>query len=107
MMSSSGRTILTDQRIDADLAGDRLQNHVFVRLTAKSKKFTEVDFKYSIFDTSYLRDCMFDSCDFTGCRFTATNLHGARFQGCKFDYAIFDALTVVVVDIDVLLSNET
>ena len=74
-------------------------NHLFLRLGAKEKRFTRVDFRYSIFDTCYLRGCVFDSCDFTGCRFLGTSLYGSSFTGCKFDYAIFEK---TIVDTDLL-----
>jgi hypothetical protein len=61
-----------------------------VRLVAKKIRFTSVDFKYSIFDACYMRDCEFNSCDFIGCRFVTTNFHGSKFAGCKFEYATFE-----------------
>jgi hypothetical protein len=94
MLSESGRVGLTDKKLIADIDHTEFVNHLFVRLVAKSRRFTSVDFKYSIFDMCYLRDCIFDSCDFTGCRFLATNLHGSKFSGCKFDYAIFERTLV-------------
>lgn len=66
---------------------------------AKKRRFTNVDFRYSFFDASYLRDCHFDSCDFTGCRFVGTSFHGSSFSGCKFDYTYFEK---TVVDNDIL-----
>lgn len=94
MLSESGRIGLTDQKFTADIDHADFANRLFVRLVAKSRRFTAVDFKYSIFDTCYLRSCSFDSCDFTGCRFLATNLHGSSFSGCKFDYATFERTLV-------------
>ena len=90
MMIDNNRVHLIDKRCDADLADVVYANHLFLRLVAKGRRFTKVDFKYSIFDACYLRNCIFDSCDFTGCRFVSTNLHGAAFSGCKFDYATFE-----------------
>ena len=84
MPSDSHRVHEIDKKIDDDVEGAKFVNHLFVRLIAKNKRFVNVDFKYSIFDTSYLRKCVFDSCDFTGCRFVGTNLYGSRFTGCKF-----------------------
>ena len=98
MLSPSKRTHHIDQWFDSDASDVQFSNSLFVRLVAKGKRFTNVDFKYSIFDTCYLRNCTFDSCDFTGCRFVATNLHGSAFTGCKFDYSIFER-TVVESDI--------
>src|ERR1035441_3770564 len=54
------------------------------------QKFIRVDFRYSFFDSCYLRDCHFDSCNFTGCRFVNTHLPGAKFSGCTFDYVTFE-----------------
>ena len=69
-------------------------NQLFVRLVAKKKRFTKVDFTYSIFDGCNMRDCVFDSCNFTGCRFVSTNLYGSTFSGCMFDYATFERTTI-------------
>lgn len=98
MMSNSGRVHLTDQNFDADVAEKQFINHLFIRLVAKGTRFVKVDFKYSIFDTCYLRDCAFDTCDFTGCRFVGTNFHGSCFSGSKFDYAVFER-TLIESDI--------
>jgi Pentapeptide repeats (9 copies) len=99
MTSSSERKHHTDEKFDSDVSNAEFRNRFFVRLVAKGKRFEKVDFKYSIFDTCYLRDCVFDSCDFTGCRFTGTNLYGSSFTGCKFDYAMFER---TIVDNDIL-----
>jgi hypothetical protein len=90
MLKDSTRVHLIDKWFDGDEANSGFTNHVFIRLIAKGRRFTHVDFKYSIFDACYLRDCVFDSCDFTGCRFVASNLHGSTFPGCKFDYTTFE-----------------
>lgn len=79
-----------DERFTTDESDVRYNNHIFVRLSAKGRKFRNVDFRYTTFDACYLRDAKFDSCDFTGCRFIATNLHGAKFSGCRFEYATFE-----------------
>lgn len=99
MLNNSDRTTETDKKFDGDETGTRYPNRLFLRLVAKDKSFTKVDFKYTIFDSCYLRGCKFDSCDFTGCRFVGTNLHGSRFSGCKFDYATFERTPV---DSDIL-----
>jgi len=99
MLSESGRVQQIDKKFEADVLDSKFANQLFVRLVAKDKRFTKVDFKYSIFDTCYLRGCKFDSCDFTGCRFVATNLHGSTFSGCKFDYSTFER---TLVDGDIL-----
>lgn len=98
MFSDSQRIKLEDKKIDGDVSNVALINHLFVRCAAKARQFTNVDFKYSIFDTCYLRGCSFNSCDFTGCRFIGTSLHGSSFTGCKFDYAIFER-TIVANDL--------
>jgi hypothetical protein len=90
MLVSSGKTVVTDQRFDSDESGSKFLNYVFVRLVAMDQKFKKVDFRYTIFDACYLRNCRFDSCDFTGCRFVNTQFPGAKFSGCKFDYATFE-----------------
>ena len=94
MLSDSNRVHQIDKKFDDNVSNNQFMNHLFVRLVAKDKQFTKVDFKYSIFDTCYLRGCKFDSCDFTGCRFVGTNLHGAKFSGCKFEYSIFERTVV-------------
>jgi uncharacterized protein YjbI with pentapeptide repeats len=94
MISESNRVHLVDKRYDSDIANEQLENHLFVRLVAKGTRFTKIDFKYTIFDACYLRNCTFDSCDFTGSRFLATNFHGSTFSGCKFDYATFEKTLV-------------
>lgn len=99
MLSASGRVQQTDKKFEVDIDGGNLANQLFVRLVAKDRQFTKVDFKYSIFDTCYLRNCKFDSCDFTGCRFIATNLHGSTFSGSKFDYSTFER---TLIDSDIL-----
>lgn len=91
---SSGKQLSVDQKFAGNVGESKYANHVFTRLVAKDKRFTKVNFRYSFFEGSYLRDCHFDSCDFTGCRFTNTNLTGSKFSGCKFDYATFEKTLV-------------
>ncbi len=102
MLTDSTRVQLVDKWFDDDESDSTFVNHVFVRLIAKKRRFSRVDFKYSVFDACYLRDCVFDSCDFTGCRFVGSSLHGASFPGCKFDYATFERTEI---DSDVLDSS--
>jgi hypothetical protein len=99
MLIDNKKIIQTDNKFDADVSNERYSNHLFVRLVATKKKFTNVDFKYSFFDACYLRDCQFDSCDFIGCRFSGTSFHGSSFLGCKFDYASFER---TIIDSDIL-----
>lgn len=98
MLSDSNRIHETDKKFAENVENAEFINRLFVRLVAKGKRFSNVDFKYSIFDTAYLRNCTFDSCDFTGCRFISTNLYGSKFTGCKFDYSNFER-TLVTSDI--------
>lgn len=102
MLTSNNRIRLEDQKVDADVEKQTFENHLFVRLVAKEKRFTRISFRYSIFDGCYLRDCSFDSCDFTGCRFTGSSLYGSSFNGCKFDYATFEK---TIVDSDLLTTS--
>src|SRR5262245_12274718 len=90
MLKDSERVNATDKAFDADVVSADFKNHLFVRLIAKDKRFTKVDFKYTIFDSCYLRGCTFTECDFTGCRFKDTSFHGATFFGCKFEYTTFE-----------------
>lgn len=99
MLSPSNRTHHIDERFDSDVSITALSNQLFVRVVAKEKRFTNVDFKYSIFDHCYFRKCTFDSCDFTGARFEGTNLSGSTFPCCKFDYTTFER---TLVDDDIL-----
>lgn len=94
MLIDSGRRLEIDKKFDVDQPKTQLSNYLFLRLVARRRTFTEVDFRYAIFDNCYMRDCRFDSCDFTGSRFVGTNLHGSKFSGCKFDYAVFDRTTI-------------
>lgn len=100
MLNDSGRRLEEDKKFDADESHARFSNRLFLRLVARARSFTNVDFKYTIFDACYLRDCRFDSCDFTGCRFVGTNLHGSKFSGCRFDYAIFERTAVDAAILD-------
>jgi hypothetical protein len=47
--------------VGEDLANTALSNLLFTRLIAKTRTFTRVDFKYTIFGGCYLRNCTFDS----------------------------------------------
>ncbi len=99
MIISNNRQHHIDQTFDSDVLNAEYSNSLFIRLIAKGRRFENVDFKYTIFDTCYLRNCIFDSCDFTGCRFIGSNFYGASFNGCKFDYAVFER---TIVDNDIL-----
>jgi hypothetical protein len=89
-LQDTGRVRIEDKEIVSDLSDVAVSNHLLVRVVARRRRFIRTDFKYSIFDTGYFRDCSFDSCDFTGCRFTGTSFAGSKFSGCKFDYAVFE-----------------
>lgn len=101
-LGPSNRTESKDQWVKGDVTKAKLLNGLFVRLIAKGRRFDNVDFTYSIFDTCYFRKCVFDSCDFTGCRFIGTNLIGSSFSGCIFDYATFER---TLVDDDILTTS--
>lgn len=96
------RTIVVDQEWAANLSEQSLTDHVFQRVSGKQILFTNVDFRYSTFDSCYLRSCTFVSCNFIGCRFIATNLRGSTFSGCDFEYAVFER---TFIDADVLDSS--
>jgi hypothetical protein len=98
--ASSRRETLTDLKIEENLSDKKLKNLLFTRLVAKAKTFRNIDFRYTIFETCYLRNCVFDSCDFTGCRFAGSNFHGSSFSGCKFDYAWFERTLIDEVVLD-------
>ena len=99
VLSQNNKTFETDRKFSVNCEKQSFVNYLFVRLVAKDKTFSQVDFRYAFFNDCYLRDCRFDSCDFTGCRFIGTNFHGSRFSGCKFDYAIFEK---TFIDADIL-----
>lgn len=90
MLKDSGRERVSDKKIDTPVSDYKFINKLFERLVALKVEFKNVDFRYCIFDASYLRNCSFEECDFTGCRFINCNLAGCSFNGCKFDYASFD-----------------
>jgi hypothetical protein len=90
MLVNRGKIVVSDQKFDSDESNSRFSNYVFIRLVATGRTFQNVNFRYTFFDTCYLRNCRFDSCDFTGCRFLNSQLPGAKFSGCKFDYATFE-----------------
>lgn len=98
-LDDSNREILTDKKINCDISNAKFENKLFIRLIIKNKKFENVSFKYTHFESSYLRKCTFDSCDFTGCKFIGTNFSGTIFIGCKFDYTIFEK---TIIDDDIL-----
>ncbi len=98
MLTSNTRTRSEDQRFDADEEHTSYANFIFVRLVAKKKTIRQVDYRYCIFDSCYLRDCTFIACNFTGCRFLSSNLRGSTFGGCDFAYATFEK-TIISDDI--------
>jgi hypothetical protein len=99
MLTESGRVEHKDRKVTGDVAEESFVNCLFIRLVAKRARFTNVDFRYTIFDACYLRECRFDSCTFVGCRFISCNFYGSRFSGCQFDYATFER---TIVDSDIL-----
>lgn len=99
MLKRNDRETYADYIFDSDCINEDYSNKLFIRLVAKGKRFQNVDFKYSIFDSSYLRNCVFDSCNFTGCRFISVNFYGSSFTGCQFEYATFER---TIIDSDIL-----
>jgi hypothetical protein len=69
--------------------GEKLENHVFTRVSSKDVIFTNVSFNFSTFNDCYFRNCKFNSCKFVGCKFLSSNFEGSQFVGCKFEYSIF------------------
>lgn len=100
MLILSGRKIEADKKFDSDENNSCYSNTSFTRIIAKKRKFTNVDFRYSNFDSCYLRECRFDSCDFTGCRFVGSNFYGSVFSGCKFDYTYFEKTNIDATILD-------
>jgi uncharacterized protein YjbI with pentapeptide repeats len=90
MLQLKNRKLETDKLFDSDETSSNFSDHVFVRLSAKDRRFSGVNFRYSTFDSCYIRKCIFEDCDFIGCKFLSSNLHGSVFIGCKFDYTTFD-----------------
>jgi len=50
------------------IEGSNYHNHLFVRIGAKRKVFTKVNFSHTYFEHCYFRDCTFDSCNFNECK---------------------------------------
>ena len=94
MFEESTRILAKDMWFKEDESHTSYENFVFIRLIAKERMFTKVSFKYTVFDSCYLRKCTFISCDFTGCRFTSSNLPGSTFDGCSFSYTIFEKTNI-------------
>jgi hypothetical protein len=89
-MKDSNRTKIEDQIFEEDTKDTNFHAQLFIRVSAKKRKFENVDFSHTYFENCYFRDCVFDSCNFNGCKFTNSNLSGSSFAGSKFDYALFD-----------------
>lgn len=70
----SGKRTLKDKKFDGNGSELKFINYDFVRLVAVKKKFESCDFRYSVFDEGYLRNCHFEKCNFTGARFKNSNL---------------------------------
>lgn len=101
-LTDSHRVEHKDLAVRSNVASSNWSNLQLIRIVAIRKQFKEVDFRYTTFDSCYLRDCQFDSCNFTGAKFSGTNLHGATFIGCIFDYATFER---TLIDDSVLTDN--
>lgn len=94
MLADSNRVHQIDKKFKDDVSSQEFTNQLFIRLISKSKRFTKVKFRYSIFESCYLRQCTFEECDFTGCRFVGTNFHGSVFNNCEFRYSTFEKTLV-------------
>lgn len=101
-LTDSHRVEHKDKAVPQDVANNDWSNLQLIRLVAIKKRFTEVSFANTTFDSCYLRDCQFDSCNFTGAKFSSTNLHGAKFTGCTFNYATFER---TIIDDTILTDN--
>ena len=102
MLVDSKRQIIRDKKFEEDIESLSYKNKLFVRLVATKIKFTNITFRYCIFNAVYLRNCSFEGCDFTGCRFLNSNLLGSSFRCCTFDYATFQHTRI---DDDILTNN--
>lgn len=56
-LTQGNRTEVKDYWLRADINEAKLRNGLFIRLVAKGRKITNVDFTYSIFDACYFRKC--------------------------------------------------
>ncbi|MBH0012443.1 pentapeptide repeat-containing protein [Pseudoalteromonas sp. NZS100_1] len=65
-LKDSNRVKFTDKKFDTTISEGKFINTLFERLVALKITFKNVDFRYCIFDSAYLRNCSFESCDFTG-----------------------------------------
>lgn len=95
----SNRVMIADKAASTDFQAEDLSNCHMLRFVSKSRRYENVDFKYTIFEHCYFRKSKFIDCDFTGCKFIACNFDGASFDGCKFDYSNFDR---VIIDPSIL-----
>lgn len=83
--------LLTDKEFDAEkIYNISFDKHIFTRVSAVSKTFEKVSFKYAVFDDCYFRNCKFIDCDFTGAQFKGASYRGSEFSGSRFDYARFN-----------------
>lgn len=102
LYKDSGKTKKEDIEYVRNMAGEELENMVFIRSVASKRKFIRVSFKYCFFDNCYFRDCVFEACDFTGCKFTSSNLNGSIFIECEFQYAIFER---TIIDLNSIIDS--
>lgn len=91
-LTKGNRAVVTDFYVPKPVTDDltAFKFKIFVRLNARSIKFTNVSFEHAVFDGCYFYKCVFDSCNFTGCRFIGSNLHQSTFPGSRFDFATFE-----------------
>lgn len=90
MLKDLNRNSIIDQYFAQDISNQNFQKALFNRVSAIGKKFTNVDFRFCIFENCYFRNCAFDSCLFEGSKFNNSSLAGSSFSGCKFDYSTFN-----------------
>lgn len=79
-----------DKEIQANVQRESFVQHQLTRVHAVGRTFTEVDFKQSVIQSCYFRNCSFIRCDFTGAQIKDTNLKGSTFSDCKFLYTTWE-----------------
>lgn len=88
-------TVPSPPRIERIVASNRTligldwRNKELFELNALNTVFENCDFRYSVFDSSYLRNATFKNCRFDGARFVECNLRNASFYKCDFKYVLF------------------
>lgn len=101
-MVDSKRERIEDKIFNENITNGNYHNKLFIRIGAKKKVFSNVDFSHTYFEHCYLKNCVFNSCNFNGCKFINCNLSGSSFPGSIFDYALFEK---TFIDDDILSNN--